>query len=433
VTPIPDPSIGIAEVRPEREAIDCEPPLPGATTRRASIFGTVSSLVGRLAVSAAAIGAILGGLAQGPPAASVVAAPMVEVAAHAEAAPRATKLAPMFRAILAIPTLADLDPDDARTALRRLAFSVQTNDTIASSPDAPIQIPKGTRISASLDRTALDLSTSPRIDLPYRWLTQATIGRIGFDFHQARFDAEASGLGLDRWYTAPLVRRANAHLGEVSAALRTPGYDPFADPRIAESVDSVLDAVIATFDADAKNGPPLVDAAKLSKPSLGISLFIREPRSIALLEGKYTAWIEAKTDVSITVDCSGPLTDLRLARFAVDFDPPLTITKAGGDPHGFANVRFDGLVLLPNGKLALDIDQLGSEALVDDLRLLWGILVDRTSLARLEPTRSDEARQDLEAHIAGIVEPEIRRWVKAHDDALAPGIRSLSTLLSFDP
>lgn len=388
--------------------------------------GLIGSLVGRVGVGVAVAGVILGTWLGTPDARIERGSPEVNVTMTA---PAPTQVGTRVRAVtdsLGAVLPAGVTRADVLRQLGWVSFSVRAENGAVG--EKSLEIAPGTEISAHLDHYGLTISATPGLTWLIDWAPDATLERIRYDFATGRFSATASGLGPDSWYSGEVEALANEHLlARLPPEMRVPGYDPFTDPKLEQTIQSLVDRVATSMSPSARAGGD-VNLSAITQPEVAFGVTLDSARTIELPGTTQRAWLEAGTRVTVSLATNGPIDDATLRRLHISFDKPVVIGEPDrdGGPRPFARMELSGIDVAKNGQIALDYE-LGPEQAVDGLRALVTILAVAAEprlaysneLGSVERTRFEAFRREIQDKIDHQLEPELARFVRDHDGALS--------------
>lgn len=406
---------------------------PASGARRApsgwSRFAGLSALphlAGRFARGAAVAGVLLGaivGTQLASPTPATAPAPVVVTA------PAPTEAGRSVRALFADVTRAlpaDQPLREVLSDVGAVTFSVRA-DRGLTAVGSKLEVGPGTEIAARLDRSGLSFSANPGVGFAIDWLPDATIERVTYDFRTARFRAEASGLIPGDFYSSRLEAMANEKLAPyLPAAMRQPGYDPFADPALDANVAHIVDALSGATEARPARGVSGgvdVNLSRVSAPALSLDYTVAEAREVALPGTELSARFAAGTRVYVSTSTTGSIGDPHLASLQVRFSQPVIVAPAGEAPGAFKRLEVSSLHLSPDAQLTMQYE-LGPEQVVDGLRalaVLFAVAADPRVATRVGPmssTRMDALRGEVQARIDTEVEPRLVALLRAHDHAI---------------
>lgn len=372
-----------------------------------------------LAATAVVLGTMLG-----TPEGRTPVLPRTAVEAPVEPSPELRQGVKIVRDAMRLIAPDTLTRDSAMNNLGHISLSVRTGrEAILAHEDGTgLNIPGGTRISVGLSRHALSISTDPGVTWGVDWRPDPTIENLTFNFNNGSFTAHASGLGPDEWYRDAVVELANRDLRPLlPAAMRTPGYNPYADPQLEQNLEQLIANFTRTTDPVTK-APRPPDYSRLTAPEVNFSFRIPTERQVDLGDGT-NAWIAAGTRVDVRLATEGSLTEAQLGHLQIHFDKPVEIGRGDDRPGLLSRMELNTIHLMPNGQLRLDYD-LGAEDAVDGFRALLLLTLvaaePRAGLrdVNLERTRMESIRAEVERVVDQNLEPRLLEQLRIHDQAI---------------
>lgn len=389
-------------------------------------FGTQGPLMFGLKVGAslAATAVVLGALL-GTPEGRTPVQPATTIEAPAEPSPELRQGVKIVHDAMCLIAPESLSRESAMSNLGHVNFSVRTGrEAILANEDGTgLNIPGGTRISVGLSRHSLSISTSPGVTWGVDWRPDPTIENLTFNFNTGSFTAQASGLGPDDWYRDAVIELSNRDLRPLlPEAMRTPGYNPYADPRLEQNLEQLIANFTRTTDPVTK-APRPPDYSQLSAPEVNFSFRIPSERQVDLGDGT-NAWIAAGTRVDVRLSAEGSLTQAQLGHLEIRFDKPVEIGRGEDRPGLLSRMELNAIHLMPNGQLSLDYG-LGAEDAVDGFRalLLLTLVAAEPQVGlrdvNLERTRMEAIRAEVDRVVDQKLEPRLLEQLRIHDQAIS--------------
>lgn len=372
-----------------------------------------------LAATAVVLGTMLG-----TPEGRTPVHPTTTIEAPAEPSPELRQGVKIVHDAMRLIAPESLTRESAMSNLGHISLSVRTGREaiLAHEDGSGLNIPGGTRISVGLSRHSLSISTDPGVTWGVDWRPDPTIENLTFNFNTGSFSARASGLGPDEWYQDAVVELANRDLRRLlPEAMRAPGYNPYADPRLEQNLEQLIANFTRTTDPETR-APRPPDYSRLTAPEVTFDFRIPSERQVDLGDGT-NAWIAAGTRVSVRLSTEGSLTAAELGHLQIHFDKPVEIGRGADRPGLLSRMELNTIHLMPNGQLRLDYD-LGAEDAVDGVRalvLLTLLAAEPRANVRdvnLERTRMASIRAEVERVVDQNLEPRLLDQLRIHDQAI---------------
>lgn len=401
-----------------------EPPLPAHRKKAGrSFFGWVPSLAGKVGLGLATTGVILGTIIgiQGPFPTSPSPAP---ITAKEPVGSEISHVANVLEQTSKIVFPAEFDRSSLIRTLDMswISARVERGHLVAEGGLRGLEIPAGTRLSASLNPYALTFQASPNLHWRVDGRPDPEIRSLSYNFREGSFYADASGIGLDSWYENGVIQNANAHLKpRLAPAMRESRYNPMRDPELVRNLQIAFDNLTPTRDPSTSE-TRLLDFSQLSDVSIGFRL--KMPETCAFPLGSNGQYLEVPKDcsISVTISTKGAANAPVLDFLRIHFSKPAAINEKGRPSRSFSKIDVQEIKIGAGGNIDLKYS-LGAEQLVDGLRglfLLSVAIADPRILAysggSYTPSQMEEARAQVREHVETKIEPAFREFIRRQSE-----------------
>jgi hypothetical protein len=302
-------------------------------------------------------------------------------------------------------------------------FGLDRDQVLRSLTDASVAVNlDGTRYSASVSRGGVRVAVQPSLQWSVDWMPDPHISSLAYDFSQARFSAQASGLGPDGIYSDFVADQANESLRPLlPRAMQQPGFDLWADRDIEQHLQQLFNVVRTSRPVIAGTSRPTMDG--MSRPEVSLSFVIGEARKFRLPDSDREVKIARGTRVDVSAAFDGSVSDPRLSNIQIHFDRPVEIS----------GLVLHSATIRPGGQVDLDYE-LVAEQVVDGLHalvVLFAAMSDpRVDVSQVRRTRMEGFRREVQQRIDNDLEPRLIDVLREHDHAI-PGL-SLSRVFGID-